>query len=110
TVNGRPVIPQREGGYASIRRRWMEGDTVELKLAMRLRAEPVRDDANLVALMQGPMVMAADLGSAGDPFDFEAPVPALVGATTADVVSSIGGSTNTGAATQPPNLPLKPFF
>jgi DUF1680 family protein len=118
TVNGRPLIPQREGGYVSVRRRWVAGDTVELKLAMRLRAEPVRDDANLVALLQGPMVMAADLGSAGEPFDFEAPVPALVGATTADVVRSIGGSiggaiagaTNTGAATQPPNLPLKPFF
>jgi hypothetical protein len=77
---------------------------------MRLRAESVRDDANLVALLQGPMVLAADLGSAGDPFDFQAPVPALVGATTADVVSSIGASTGTGSATQPPNLPLKPFF
>jgi len=112
TVNGRPVTAQREGGYVSVRRRWAAGDKVELKLAMRLRAEPVRDDANLVALMYGPMVLAADLGSAADPFEFDGAgaTPALVGETTADVVGSIAGSMNTGSASQPPDLALKPFF
>jgi hypothetical protein len=92
---------------------------------MGLRAEPIRDDVNLVALMYGPMVMAADLGPAGGPFEGVAPV--LVGETTAGVVGSIGHSTighstidqasidqgksmTTGSTSQPPNLQLKPFF
>jgi DUF1680 family protein len=111
TVNGRAVATQRQSGYVSVRRRWLAGDRVELKLAMRLRAEPVRDDANLVALLYGSMVMAADLGPASDPFKFDGAVPpALVGATTADVVGSIGRSMSTGSASRPANLPLKPFF
>jgi len=108
TVNGQRVTPHRQGGYVSVRRRWTAGDRVELKLAMRLRAEPIRDDANLLALMYGSMVMAADLGAAGDPFEGRAPV--LVGASTVDVMGSIGGSMNTGSASQPPDLQLKPFF
>jgi hypothetical protein len=75
---------------------------------MGLRAEPIRDDVNLVALMYGSMVMAADLGPASDPF--EGVAPALVGATTADIVGSIGRSMHTGSASQPSNLQLKPFF
>jgi DUF1680 family protein len=108
TVNGRAVATQRHGGYVSVRRRWSAGDGVELKLAMRLRAEPARDDANLVALMYGPMVMAADLGPAS--FEFEGTAPVLVGATTAAVVGSIGRSMGTGSASRPANLALKPFF
>jgi DUF1680 family protein len=108
TVNGRAVATQRHGGYVSVRRRWQAGDRVELKLAMGLRAEPVRDDANVVALMYGPMVMAADLGPAS--LDFQGAAPVLVGTTTADVVSSIDQSMSTGAASRPANLPLKPFF
>jgi len=108
-VNGRAVATQRQGGYVSVRRHWASGDKVELKLAMGLRAEPVRDDANLVALMYGSMVMAADLGAASDPLA-KGPAPALVAATTADAVGSIGRSTSTGSVSRPPNLALKPFF
>ncbi|MEA3181391.1 MAG: uncharacterized protein QOI59_4914, partial [Gammaproteobacteria bacterium] len=107
-VNGRPATTHRQGGYLTVRRRWVAGDRVELKLAMGLRAEPIRDDADLVALMYGSMVMAADLGPASDPF--EGAAPALVGATAADAVGSIGKSMNTGAASRPMNLQLKPFF
>lgn len=111
TVNGRVAGAQQRDGYVIVRRRWATGDQVELKLAPRLRAEPIRDDANLVALMYGSMLMAADLGPAGDPF--EGTAPALVGNTTAEVIGSIDRTlraANTGSASQPPNLPLRPFF
>jgi DUF1680 family protein len=108
TVNGRAVGTQRHDGYVSVRRRWVSGDRVDLKLAMRLRAEPIRDDANLVALMYGPTVMAADLGPGS--LDLQGAVPVLVGATNADVVGSIDISMGTGSASRPPNLALKPFF
>jgi hypothetical protein len=108
TVNGRAVGTQRHDGYVSVRRRWVSGDRVDLKLAMRLRAEPIRDDANLVALMYGPTVMAADLGPGS--LDLQGAAPVLVGATNADVVGSIDISMGTGSASRPPNLALKPFF
>jgi uncharacterized protein len=108
SINGQGVAARFRGGYLSVRRRWVAGDKVELKLAMKLRAEPTRDDANLIALMYGPMVMAADLGSADDPFEGTAPV--LIGATATDVIDSMHESRNTGSVSQPANLTLKPFF
>ena len=117
-VNGKAVAARRLDGYVTLRRQWEAGDTVELRLAMKLRPEAIVDDANLVALMYGPMVMAADLGSASDPFEGDA--PALVGASASAVVASIAGGdggaaamrapASTGAVSRPPNLPLRPFF
>ncbi len=108
TVNGRAATPQRHDGYLSVRRQWSAGDRVELKFAMRLRPEPIVDDANLVALMYGPMVMAADLGPAAEPFEGTAPV--LVGESTSAVATAIGPSMNTESISRPPGLPLRPFF
>jgi DUF1680 family protein len=117
TVNGRGVVTRREGGYLVVRRRWRAGDRVDLKLEMRLRPESIGGpesigaDGNLVALLYGPMVLAGDMGPAADPFEGDA--PALVGATTAEVVGAIGrtgGVFNAGGISRPGNLPLLPFF
>ncbi|MGQ9732019.1 MAG: glycoside hydrolase family 127 protein [Candidatus Zipacnadales bacterium] len=54
------AIEPAEDGYISIRRTWWPGDTVELKLDMRVRrmaAHPnVKADTGRVALMRGPLV------------------------------------------------------
>ena len=77
-VNGRPVDAVRgAGGYLRLRRAWRAGDTVELDLPMRPRLESTPDDPSTVALLHGPLVLAADLGPAEAPF--EGPEPALVG-------------------------------
>jgi len=77
-VNGRPwKSAARMAGYQTVERRWRAGDRVELQLPMSLRFEPTPDDAGLVALLHGPLVLAADLGPASEPFD--GPEPALVG-------------------------------
>src|ERR1043165_6722085 len=71
TVNGQATSTTsapNQHGYISVRRTWQSGDKVELKMAMRLRAEAARDDRNMLALMYGPMVMAADLGPASPTF------------------------------------------
>jgi hypothetical protein len=46
------------GSYLAISRFWKDGDRVELTLPMSLRAEPLPDDPHMVALLQGPIVLA----------------------------------------------------
>ena len=52
-------------GYLSIERRWSQGDVLTVRVPMRLHAAPMPDDATLQAVMYGPLVLAARLGSAG---------------------------------------------
>ncbi|WP_136162712.1 glycoside hydrolase family 127 protein [Sphingomonas flavalba] len=76
-VNGKPATVLRDAGYAIIRRRWKAGDSVALTLPLALRLETTPGDDSVVALLRGPMVLAADLGPADEPFAQAA--PALVG-------------------------------
>jgi DUF1680 family protein len=77
-VNGKPVETKLEAGYLIARRRWREGDSLEYLVPLSLRLEAAPGDDKTIAVMRGPMVLAADLGSADQPF--EAAAPALVGA------------------------------
>ncbi|HTU34828.1 MAG TPA: beta-L-arabinofuranosidase domain-containing protein [Candidatus Acidoferrum sp.] len=66
TVNGKPLaVFANPGSYLEIRRTWADGDKVEVKLPMRLRAEPLLGDPTEQAAMYGPIVLAANLGSNG---------------------------------------------
>jgi DUF1680 family protein len=60
TVNGSPMKPTIENGYAVITREWKTGDNVSLELPMqpyRVKAiDKVKADRGRVALMYGPMV------------------------------------------------------
>lgn len=53
------------GGYVSREREWKDGDTVEVRLKMDLRLEPMPDDPNRVAICYGPCVLAGMLGGEG---------------------------------------------
>lgn len=77
-VNGKPHTAATEQGYVMLRRRWKAGDTVRLSLPLELRLEAAAGNDRVVALLRGPMVLAADLGPADKPFSGVA--PALVGA------------------------------
>ena len=77
SVNGKPVSAAPQQGYVMIDRVWAAGDKVTLALPLDLRMEATSDNANLVAVLRGPMVMAADLGPADQPWS--ATDPALVG-------------------------------
>jgi len=63
-VNGEPVTPEVEQGYARIQRAWSPGDVVELMMSMRVRrviANPeVTIDAEHVALERGPIVYCVE--------------------------------------------------
>ena len=53
------------GSYFALERRWRDGDVLTLRLPMRLYAAPMPDDPRLLAVMYGPLVLAARLGRTG---------------------------------------------
>jgi uncharacterized protein len=62
-VNGKPwtnISPA--DSYVEIRRVWKKGDKIDLVLPKTLRIEPLPDNANRLAVMWGPLVLAGDLG------------------------------------------------
>jgi hypothetical protein len=77
TVNGKPFAATRESGYAIVTRRWKAGDTLAIELPLALRIESTPDDPDTIAILRGPLVLAADLGPA--PGNLTAAAPALVG-------------------------------
>ena len=59
-VNGKPVHPDMDKGFARIRRKWKKGDVVELNLPMPIRRvlahEKVKDNVGRAAIERGPVV------------------------------------------------------
>ena len=65
-VNGRALeAAASPGSYLQITRVWKKGDRVELELPMSLSSEPLPDQADVRAILCGPMVLAGDLGREG---------------------------------------------
>jgi hypothetical protein len=111
-VNGEPAQDaQKNAGYLSIRRRWERGDTIELRLPRKLRIESTPDDPDTIALLYGPLVLAADLGAIETPYD--APPPALVGD---DILAAFEplpvaeAEFRTTGAGRPGDMTFRPFF
>ena len=65
SINGGPATPLSEGtgSYATLARTWHPGDSVTITLPLALRVEPLRGDADTVALFYGPIALAARLGT-----------------------------------------------
>jgi len=53
------------GSYVTVDREWRTGDRVEVELPMTVHLEAMPDDPNTVALLDGPIVLAGDLGTTG---------------------------------------------
>jgi len=68
-VNGEPVpvnsVDSGPASYVSIDRTWNRGDRVDVRLPMALRVESMPDDPRVVAVLDGPIVLAGDLGRDG---------------------------------------------
>jgi DUF1680 family protein len=65
-VNGQPQhIASAPSTYAELRRKWREGDKVEIAFPMSLHASPLPDDHTIQAAMYGPLVLAAQMGKEG---------------------------------------------
>jgi len=51
--------------YLVLKRKWKNGDRVELALPMGFHLDRMPDNPNLAAIMYGPLVLAGELGSEG---------------------------------------------
>jgi DUF1680 family protein len=72
---------RRSSTYVSITRTWKSGDTVTVALPKSLHLEPTPDNANVTAIMWGPLALAADLGPRDNKRgeeDPSGPVPLIV--------------------------------
>jgi hypothetical protein len=117
TVNGKPVKAKQFEGYAVIDRKWAKGDQIEYVLPLDLQEEATGDDPGIVALLKGPVVLAADMGPAdADPTgsvvsDEMAPVfvseNILAGLTP---IQPEKASYIAGSSMKPAPLPLSPFY
>ena len=65
-LNGTPLTGfASPASYFVIDRTWKDGDVVDVQLPMRLHTEAMPDDPGLQAVLFGPVVLAARLGTGG---------------------------------------------
>ena len=110
TVNGKPAEIARTAGYAVITRSWKAGDTVAITLPLTLRTESAQGGGS-VAILRGPLVLAADMGPAATPFT--GIEPALVGQNVLAAFTPVLGERSTFATRgvgRPADLTFVPFY
>jgi DUF1680 family protein len=113
-INGKFVkISKTASGYAEIRRKWKNSDKIEISLPMDLHNESMPDNADRIAFLYGPIVLAADLGdSMPDPV-FGTPVLLTDNRNIKDWVKHVDLKTltfETKDIGQPKDITLKPFY
>lgn len=110
-LNGERQEARRAGGYLALRRVFAQGDRIRLELPHAPRLEATPDDPGVVALLDGPLVLAADLGAAAEPFG--GVEPALVGSDLLADLVPVAGEKSVYRATRigrPGALLFRPFF
>ena len=108
-LNDVPAVFERSNGYAVLTRRWEAGDRVTLRLPMELRVEATPDDPRTVAFVNGPVVLAADLGPADTP-TYEGLPPAIVASRPANAAQRTSEAHRFALpGARPDGLSLVPF-
>ncbi|WP_346773601.1 glycoside hydrolase family 127 protein [Sphingomonas sp. ABOLF] len=110
TVNDQPVTPAIGNGYAVVDRRWKAGDVVAITFPLELRLESAPGDPNTVAVVRGPMVLAADLGAAEG--EWQGADPAMVGEQPLAAFTPAQGRASyaTKGLLRPADLTFVPFY
>jgi DUF1680 family protein len=63
-VNGRvEPVASRPGSYAVVKRTWHSGDVLEVTMALPLHTEGFRDNPRRLAILHGPLVLAAEVAT-----------------------------------------------
>jgi hypothetical protein len=62
-INDKPQrVDATAGSYLLLRRQWKAGDVIALTLPAGLRLEQASDDASMVSIFHGPVLLAGELG------------------------------------------------
>jgi hypothetical protein len=121
TVNGAPVADLPTGpAFVTLDRTWKDGDAVAVSLPKTLRLEPTPDDPRRVAILWGPLVLAANLGLEPEPWEEErhaglAPTPPLLVGDRpvtewVEPIPDRPGEFRTRGALEGRDMPLVPFY
>ena len=98
-VNGEPVAVRVQAGFATVQRRWRDGDRVQLDMPLPLRLEPIdAEHPDTVALVRGPLVL----------FPITESTPSV---TRRQLLQAdrVAGATEWRASAMPAPLILRPF-
>jgi DUF1680 family protein len=108
TINGKRVTAAPKDGYLPLMLK--AGDVVALHLPMPVYSETMPDDDRLVAYLSGPLVLAADLGPASQPWDSFDPV--VVNTRNDGVLAKADGAQTFTLAehSRPRALTLRPYM
>lgn len=104
-INGRVQAVTPKNGYVDLALK--ASDRVTLTLPMTVRTESMPDAPDLIAFLNGPLVLAADLGSPDQPWDSFDPV-----VVETPVLTPASGPQRfaLGDRSRPLNLALRPYL
>jgi hypothetical protein len=106
-INGRSSLVKPQNGYLVLPS-LKTGDVVKLSLPMQIHAETMPDDDRLVAFLNGPLVLAADLGPSDKPWEgFD---PAVVADGNYGLLVRAGETFSLEDHGQPQGLTIRPFY
>ena len=104
SVNGKPLVPESQGGYLVVTRKWENGDRIHVDMPMHLSVMQTPDGKAQYSFLYGPLVLAAKTGTdrqdgmyaddsrgghiANGPKIPQTQMPAIVG-TPGDVISHL---------------------
>ena len=113
-VNGKQFETKaNQSGYLEIKRRWKNNDKVEITLPMNLYSEAMPDNANRIAFLFGPIVLAAQLGEKMPDPVFGTPVLMTDNRNLNDWLKPVANQSltfETKGIGQPFDVTLKPFY
>jgi DUF1680 family protein len=102
SVNGAVQdVATTPGTYASLSRSWTSGDTVTVRLPMRIALRPAGDDPNVAAITYGPVVLSGDYG--------DTPLRSLPSLDTSSIRRAGGGALAFTATADGSPVALGPF-
>lgn len=112
-VNGKLVNGTKdENGYISVIRVWDNNDKVEIHFPMSLYTEAMPDNANRIAFLYGPIVLAGQLGKEMPDPIYGAPVLLTDNRNVTDWVKTTSGplSFKLNGVGKPQDVELAPFY
>lgn len=103
SVNGVvQTIATTPGSYATLNRSWTSGDTVTVRLPMRVVMRAANDNANVAAITYGPVVLSGNYGNSS--------LSSLPSLNTSSIARTSGSSLAFTATANGSTVDLGPFY